>query len=85
MKDLSDKTVSDILACYKAWFEFQKGKHSFIFHFLDDDSKAELKKVIKQPGGALFLAGSLVEEYQPDFDIKVKKSKSEQETSEKTD
>ena len=52
---------------------------------VDDSSKAALMKLLKNPGAALNIVGAVVDEYQPDFEITVKKSKSEQETSDATE
>ena len=58
--------------------------HNFCMNTVDDSSKAALRELIKQPGMPLHVAGAIVEEYQPDIAITVKKSKGEQETSAKT-
>ncbi len=58
--------------------------HNFCMNTVDDGSKAKLREMIKQPGMALHIAGAIVEEYQPDISITVKKSKGEPEKSAKT-
>jgi len=54
---------------------------NFLMAVVDDTSKADLKKMIKQPGAAIHIASAIVDEYQPEFNITVKKSSSEQLTS----
>jgi|GEM_PF-675683 len=54
---------------------------NFLMAVVDDESKAELKKIIKAPGAALHIAAAVVDEYQPEFNITVKKSNSEQENT----
>ncbi len=46
---------------------------NFLMAIVDNGSKASLKELLSQPGAALHLVGSVVEEYQPEFNITVKK------------
>ena len=58
---------------------------NFLLAVVDDESKSELKKVIQQPGAALHIVSAVIEEYQPEFNITVKKSNSGQSTSAKAE
>lgn len=49
--------------------------HSLLMRTVTDDSRDALKKLLKQPGAALNLVGSLVEEYTPDLTVVVGKPK----------
>ncbi|SGY86821.1 Putative phage gene [Moritella viscosa] len=40
---------------------------------VDNECKSTLKEMLALPGAALHLVGSVVEEYQPEFNITVKK------------
>lgn len=51
---------------------------NFLMAVVDESSKADLKKIIQAPGAALHIAAAIVDEYQPEFNITVKKSNSEQ-------
>lgn len=46
---------------------------NFLTSVVDDKCKGDLMEVIKQPGAALHILGPVIEEYQPDYDITVKK------------
>ncbi len=54
---------------------------NFLMAVVDDKSKSDLKKIIQAPGAALHIAAAVVDEYQPEFNITVKKSNSEQKTT----
>jgi hypothetical protein len=58
---------------------------NFLMAVVDDNSRPELKKMIQAPGAALHIAAAVVDEYQPEFNITVKKSNSEQKKSATTD
>jgi hypothetical protein len=62
-----------------------KPAFNFLTTIVEPSSRKAVIEFIKQPGATMFLAGAVVEEYQPDFDITVKKSNSEQLTSEETE
>ncbi len=49
---------------------------NFLMRSVKEESRETLKAVLQLPGSALHLAGALVEEYAPDFDVSVGKSKS---------
>ncbi|BCS89965.1 putative phage tail assembly chaperone [Pseudodesulfovibrio sediminis] len=49
--------------------------HSLLMRTVTDDTKDDLKDLLKKPGAALELVGSLVSEYTPDLSIIVGKSK----------
>jgi hypothetical protein len=51
---------------------------NFLMSVINDKHKKALKEFLKQPGAALQMAGAVIEEYQPEFNISVKKSKSAQ-------
>ena len=46
---------------------------NFLTSTVEEPCKATLMDFVKQPGAALHLLGSVIEEYQPDYDITVKK------------
>ena len=46
---------------------------NFLMTVVDSECKAALKEMLALPGAALHLVGSVVEEYQPEFNITVKK------------
>jgi len=46
---------------------------NFLTSVVDDKCKSELMEFTKQPGAALHILGTVIEEYQPDYDITVKK------------
>lgn len=46
---------------------------NFLTSVVDAKSKDELMEFIKQPGAALHILSPVIEEYQPDYDITVKK------------
>lgn len=46
---------------------------NFLTSVVDESCKDELIKFIKQPGAALHILSAVIEDYQPDFDISVKK------------
>jgi len=52
--------------------------HNFLMAVVNDKHKKALKELLKQPGAPLHLVSALIEEYQPEFNITVKKSKSAQ-------
>jgi len=58
---------------------------NFLMSVVDDGDKKALKELLLQPAAALFVVGAIVEEYQPEFNITVKKSNSEQKTSAKAE
>ena len=46
---------------------------NFLSDVVDESCKKEFTDIVKQPGAALHILGAVVEDYQPDFDITVKK------------
>lgn len=58
---------------------------NFLMNVVADSDKKSLKEILQQPGAALHIVGAIVEEYQPEFNITVKKSNSEQKKSAKTE
>jgi len=58
---------------------------NFLMNVVDDSDKKTLKDILQQPGAAMYIVSAIVDEYQPEFNITVKKSNSEQKTSEKTE
>ncbi|MDO6426237.1 putative phage tail assembly chaperone [Thalassotalea sp. 1_MG-2023] len=50
-----------------------KPAFNFITAIVDPKSREAAIEFMKKPGGALHLLGAIVEEYQEDFDITVKK------------
>ncbi|KZN61556.1 putative phage tail assembly chaperone [Pseudoalteromonas luteoviolacea] len=50
---------------------------NFLLSTVEDSQTKELKELVKQPGAAFHLVGLVVDEYQPEFNFTVKKSKSE--------
>lgn len=62
-----------------------KPAFNFLTTIVEPSSRTALLAFMKKPGATMFLAGAVVEEYQEDFDITVKKSNSEQLTSEETE
>lgn len=56
---------------------------NFLMNVVDDSDKKTLKDILQQPGAAMYIVSAIVDEYQPEFNITVKKSNSEQKTSEK--
>jgi hypothetical protein len=56
---------------------------NFLMNVVDDSDKKILKDILQQPGAAMYIVSAIVDEYQPEFNITVKKSNSEQKTSEK--
>ena len=50
---------------------------NFLLAAVEDEQKKALKTLLQQPGAALFMLGTLIEDYQPEFNFSVKKSKSE--------
>lgn len=58
---------------------------NFLMSVVDDNDKKALKEMLLQPAAALHIVGAIVEEYQPEFNITVKKSSSGQKTSAKTE
>jgi len=47
--------------------------HNFLMRTVDDAGKDDLKELLKQPGAAVNIVGTLVEEYVPDLQIMVGK------------
>ncbi len=47
--------------------------HNFCMATVTDESKEALKEFLSQPGAAVTIAGYVVEDYQPEFEITVKK------------
>jgi len=58
--------------------------HNFLMACVDDKSKPKLREMIKQPGIPVMLASELVNDYQADVTITVKKSKDAPEKSKAT-
>ena len=58
---------------------------NFLMSVVEDSDKKALKEMLLQPAAALFIVGAIVEEYQPEFNITVKKSNSGQEKSAKAE
>lgn len=58
---------------------------NFLMSVVDDSTKSDLKNLLKQPAAALHIVSAIVDEYQPEFNITVKKSSSEQKTSVKAE
>ncbi len=58
---------------------------NFLMNVVDDSDKKKLKEFLLQPGAAMYIVSAIVDEYQPEFNITVKKSNSEQKISEKTE
>lgn len=54
---------------------------NFLMNVVDDSDKKTLKDILQQPGAAMYIVSAIVDEYQPEFNITVKKSNSEQKTS----
>ncbi|MEZ7277225.1 putative phage tail assembly chaperone [Pseudoalteromonas sp. 68 DY56-GL68] len=50
---------------------------NFLLDTVIESHVAKLKELVQEPGAPLFLVGAVVEEYQPEFNFKVKKSKAE--------
>ena len=50
---------------------------NFLLDTVENEQKKELKALLQQPGAALFMLGTLIEDYQPEFNFSVKKSKRE--------
>ncbi|ENN96910.1 MULTISPECIES: putative phage tail assembly chaperone [Pseudoalteromonas] len=50
---------------------------NFVLNTVVQEDAKKLKELVQQPGAALFLVGAIVEEYQPEFNFTVKKSKTE--------
>lgn len=48
---------------------------NFLMSTVDESQVKELKELLQQPGAALHLAATVVEDYQPEFNFTVKKSK----------
>jgi hypothetical protein len=46
---------------------------NFLTNVVSDQSKPDLMEIIKQPGAAINIIGHVIEDYQPDFEITVKK------------
>ena len=59
--------------------------HDSVDQAVSDSDKKTLKDILQQPGAAMYIVSAIVDEYQPEFNITVKKSNSEQKTSEKTE
>ncbi|PAJ72263.1 hypothetical protein CJF42_22170 [Pseudoalteromonas sp. NBT06-2] len=55
-----------------------QGAHNFLMAVVSDKHKTALKAFLQQPGAPLHLVGAVIEEYQPEFNISVKKSNSGQ-------
>lgn len=49
--------------------------HNFLMRTVSDDSRDALKSLLEMPGAAVEIVGNLVEEYTPDLNITVGKSK----------
>ncbi|ENN97610.1 MULTISPECIES: putative phage tail assembly chaperone [Pseudoalteromonas] len=50
---------------------------NFVLNTVVESDAKKVQELVKQPGAALFLVGAIVEEYQPEFNFTVKKSKAE--------
>lgn len=49
---------------------------NFLMSTVEESQVKELKDLMQQPGAALHLAAAVVEDFQPEFNFTVKKSKS---------
>ncbi len=49
---------------------------NFLMAAVDESQVKELKDLLQQPAAALHLASAIVEDFQPEFNFTVKKSKS---------
>jgi len=49
--------------------------HTFVMRTVTEESKDDVRNLLKKPGAPLQLAGKLVEEFTPDLTIVVGKSK----------
>ncbi|WP_299002312.1 putative phage tail assembly chaperone [uncultured Shewanella sp.] len=54
---------------------------NFLLSVVKEEHRKSLKEFLTLPGASMHLVASVVEEYQPEFNITVKKSSSEQEIS----
>lgn len=50
-----------------------QGATNFLMDVVEPSNRAELKKLLQQPGAAHHVVGAVVEQYQPEFNITVKK------------
>ena len=50
---------------------------NFLLNTVIEADAKKLKELVQDPGAALFLVGAVIEEYQPEFNFTVKKSKAE--------
>ena len=50
---------------------------NFLLATVEDTQKKDLKTLLQQPGAALHMVGTVIEDYTPEFNFSVKKSKSE--------
>ncbi|MCL1123302.1 putative phage tail assembly chaperone [Shewanella surugensis] len=58
---------------------------NFLLSVVKKEHRKSLKEFLTLPGASMYLVGAIVEEYQPEFNITVKKSNSKQETSAETE
>lgn len=59
--------------------------HNFLMSIVDDESYTALTSLIKLPGMAIQIASAIIEEYQPEVNIIVKKPKPTLKQLKKTD
>lgn len=59
--------------------------HNFVMNTVTDDSRKDAIDILKKDGAGLQLSGLLIEEFQPDLNITVKKLSNEPIESEKID
>lgn len=59
--------------------------HNFLMATSTDETKPVLRELLKQPGAAMMIVAEVLEEYQPDINLTVKKSKKGQKPLSKTD
>jgi len=50
-----------------------QGATNFLMDVVDDTNRKDLKDLLKKPGAAHNVVGAVVEQYQPEFNITVKK------------
>lgn len=59
--------------------------HNFLMSTVTDETKPNLKEVVGIPGAVMTILQEVLEEYQPDFEVTVKKSKAAATKSDKTE
>ncbi|PHI38329.1 hypothetical protein CBQ28_04410 [Pseudoalteromonas sp. GCY] len=50
---------------------------NFLLNTVIESDAKKLRELVKQPGASILLASVVVEEYQPEFEFTIKKSKAE--------